>query len=76
MSENIWRNMYVSPSSMSDSKDGFEIGDLSIEVSESGNSIWFTSIGDPYDTPTLDTKYLNEFYEKLGEMVKHINSAQ
>lgn len=61
---------------MSDSKDGFEIGDLSVDVSESGNSIWFTSIGDPCDTPTLDTKDLNEFYEKLGEIVKHVNSTK
>lgn len=59
---------------MSDNKDGFKVGDLSVEVAESGNSIWFSSIGDPYDNAVLDTKYLNEFYEKLGEIVKSINT--
>ena len=59
---------------MIDNKDGFTIGDLSVDVSESGNSIWFSSIGDPYDNPVLDTKDLNEFYEKLGEIVKNMNT--
>ena len=59
---------------MSENKDGFEIGDLSVDVCETGESIWFTCIGDPYETPTLDIKDLNEFYEKLGEIVKHVNS--
>lgn len=61
---------------MSDNKDGFEIGDLSVNVSDSGHSIWFSSIGDPYDTPVLDAKDLNEFYEKLGDIVKHLNSTK
>lgn len=58
---------------MSDNKYGFEIGDLSVDVSESGGSIWFSSIGDPFDNAVLDTKDLNEFYEKLGEIVEHLN---
>lgn len=61
---------------MSDSKDGFEIGDLSVEVSDDGERVYFSSVGDPYDAPILHTDDLNEFYEKLGEIVKHINSTK
>jgi len=59
---------------MSDNKDGFEIGDLSVDVDRDGSSIWFAPIGDPYETAVLGIKDLNEFYEKLGEIVEHVNS--
>lgn len=59
---------------MSDNKNGFEIGDLSIDVSDDGKLVYFSSVGDPYDAPILHIDDLNEFYEKLGEMVKYINS--
>ena len=59
---------------MSDNKDGFKVGDLEVGVSDCGSMIFFDCISDPYDNATLHTKDLNEFYEKLGEMVEHINS--
>ena len=60
-------------SAMSDDKDGFAIGDLEVGLSDCGSMISFDGISDPYDNATLKTKDLNEFYEKLGEMVEHIN---
>lgn len=61
---------------MSDNKDGFEIGDLEVGVSDCGSMIFFDCISEPYDNAALRTKDLNEFYEKLGEMVEHINRQQ
>lgn len=61
---------------MSDNKDSFKVGDLEVGVSDCGSMIFFESVGDPYDNPILHTKDLNEFYEKLVEMVKHVNSTK
>lgn len=58
---------------MSDNKDGFKVGDMRVDASDCGSMIFFECISDPYDNATLKTKDLNEFYEKLGEMVEHIN---
>ena len=59
---------------MSDDKDGFVVGGVEVGVSDCGKMIFFETVGDPCDNPILYTKDLNEFYEKLGEIVKHVNS--